>query len=205
MTKVLLIRHGHVEGIEPQRFRGRADLPLTRRGQIQAQAVARRIASEWSATALYTSPMQRCIATGAAIGQACGLEPRTLDDLNDIHYGAWQYKTYEDMKDADPQLFAAWFATPHLVRFPEGDSLQDLLARSADALRFVLEMHADETVVLVAHDSTNRALLLQLVDQPLSAYWRIRQAPCCLNEIELRAGRVAILGINETQHLRGLT
>jgi probable phosphoglycerate mutase len=201
MTKVLLIRHGHVEGIEPQRFRGRADLPLTRRGQIEAQAVARRIASEWSATALYTSPMQRCIATGAAIGQACGLEPRILDDLNDIHYGAWQYKTYEDMKDADPRLFAAWLATPHLVRFPEGDSLQDLLARTADALRYVLEMHADETVVLVAHDSTNRALLLQLVDQPLSAYWRLAQEPCCINEIEIARGQMRILRVNDTAHV----
>jgi hypothetical protein len=28
MTKILLIRHGHVEGIRPPRFRGRADLPL---------------------------------------------------------------------------------------------------------------------------------------------------------------------------------
>jgi probable phosphoglycerate mutase len=201
MTKVLLIRHGHVEGIEPQQFRGRADLPLTRRGQIEAQAVARRIASEWSATALYTSPMQRCIATGAAIGQACGLEPRILDDLNDIHYGAWQYKTYEDMKDADPRLFAAWLATPHLVRFPEGDSLQDLLARTADALRYVLEMHADETVVLVAHDSTNRALLLQLVDQPLSAYWRLAQEPCCINEIEIARGQMRILRVNDTAHV----
>jgi probable phosphoglycerate mutase len=201
MTKVLLIRHGHVEGIEPQRFRGRQDLALTRRGQAEAQAAARRIASEWRPTAIYTSPMQRCIATGAAIGQACGLEPRVLEDLNDIHYGAWQFKSYEEIKDAHPQPFAAWFATPQLVRFPEGESLQDLAARGADALRFVLETHADETVVLVSHDSANRALLLQLLDQPLSAYWRLAQAPCCINEIEIAEGHIRILRVNDTAHL----
>jgi phosphoserine phosphatase len=44
VTKILLIRHGHVEGIEPQRFRGRAELPLTTLGRAEAAAVARRIA-----------------------------------------------------------------------------------------------------------------------------------------------------------------
>jgi hypothetical protein len=29
MTKILLIRHGHVEGIKPERFRGREPLELT--------------------------------------------------------------------------------------------------------------------------------------------------------------------------------
>src|SRR5262249_52155706 len=144
---------------------------------------------------------QRCIATGAAIGQACGPEPRVLDDLNDIDYGAWQFKTYDEIEAAHPQLFAAWFATPHLVRFPDGESLQHLFARSADALRFILETHADGAVVLVAHDSTTRALLLQLLDQPLSAYWRLAQDPCCINEIDMTGGGIRILRINDTAHL----
>jgi phosphoserine phosphatase len=201
MTKIVLVRHGHVEGIEPKRFRGRADLPLTERGHAQAQAVAQRIASLWRPAAIYTSPLQRCIATGAAIGQACSLEPRILDDLNDIDYGAWQFKSYDEIEAAHPELFAAWLATPHLVRFPDGESLQDLVARSADALRFVLETHAADTVVLVAHDSTNRALLLQLLNQPLSAYWRLAQDPCCINEIDIADGNIRILRINDTAHL----
>ena len=40
LAKLLLIRHGHVEGIMPERFRDRADLPLTSRGIAEAQAVA---------------------------------------------------------------------------------------------------------------------------------------------------------------------
>jgi hypothetical protein len=61
------------------------------------------------------------------------------------------------------------------VRFPDGESPQDLAARTADALRLVLARHGNDTIVLVGHDSVNRALLLQLMDLPLSAYWRIRQ------------------------------
>ena len=201
MPKLLLVRHGHVEGIEPKRFRGRADLPLTSRGEAEASAVARRIAAGFRPAAIYTSPLQRCVSTGAAIPQACGLEARVLDDLSDIDYGAWQFKTYEEIKAANPRFFAAWFATPHLVRFPDGESLQDLIARGADALRFVLANHGDETVVLVAHDSLNRALLLQLLDQPLSSYWRLEQDPCCINEIDIAGGHIRVLTVNDTAHL----
>ncbi len=201
MTKILLTRHGHVEGIKPERFRGRAPLDLTERGRADAQAVAKRIAGTWQPRKIYTSPMGRCVATGAAIAKACGIAAEICDDLNDIDYGAWQFKTFDEARSADAKLFAAWFATPHLIRFPHGEALQDLVARAANVLRLVLERHPDDAIVLVGHDSVNRTLLLELLDQPLSAYWRVAQAPCCLNEIDIDAGKVCIRRINETAHL----
>jgi phosphoserine phosphatase len=202
LTKILLTRHGHVEGITPERFRGRQELALIALGRAQAQALARRIASTWKPAHIYTSPLHRCVDTGAAIAHDCGLEAgEARADLNDINYGRWQFKTYEDAKAEDPALFAAWFATPQLVRFPGGESLQDLAARVADALRFVLARDVGDTIVIVGHDSVNRALLLQLLDLPLSAYWRIEQSPCCLNEIAVEGGVVYVRRINETRHL----
>jgi probable phosphoglycerate mutase len=108
------------------------------------------------------------------------------------------------MQASEPELYASWFATPHLVRFPGGDSLQELASRTADALRFVLERHAGQTVVMVGHDSVNRALLLQLADLPLSSYWILTQDPCCINEIDVAANRIQVRSINETSHLDGL-
>jgi broad specificity phosphatase PhoE len=201
MTKILLVRHGHVEGIEPKRFRGRADLLLTRLGRAQAEAVAGHIAVSWRPAVVYTSPLTRCIETGTAIARACELEVQVLAELTDIDYGAWQSRSYDEMEKAEPQRFKSWLTTPHLVRFPAGESLQDLVARSADALRIVLQNHPSDTVVLVSHDSFNRALLLPLLDQPLSAYWRFVQYPCCINECEVIGGAVQILQVNETHHL----
>jgi phosphoserine phosphatase len=201
MTKILLTRHGHIEGIKPERFRGREPLALTALGRKQAAAVAQRIAGAWQPSHIHTSPMGRCIETATTIAKACGVAAKTCDDLNDIDYGAWQFKTYDDAEKQDAALFLAWFATPHLVRFPNGESLQDLAARVANALRMVLARHPDETIVLVSHDSVNRALLIELLDLPLSGYWRLAQDPCCLNEIDITGGKVRIQRINETAHL----
>jgi phosphoserine phosphatase len=205
MTKILLIRHGHVEGIKPDRFRGRQPLDLTELGRAEAQAVARRVAGAWQPSKIYTSPMGRCIETSAAIAKACGAPTEICDDLTDIDYGDWQFKTFEEAQSENLALFAAWFVTPHLIRFPNGESLQDLVARAANALRFVLGRHPEDTIVLVGHDSVNRALLMQLLDQPLSAYWRLAQSPCCLNEIDVIGGKICVQRANETGHLEALS
>jgi phosphoserine phosphatase len=205
MTKILLIRHGHVEGIKPERFRGREPLELTDQGRAEAAAVANRIAGRWQPRGIYTSPLSRCVKTAEAVAEACAVAAQICDDLNDTDYGAWQFKTFHQAKAENPILFAAWFATPHLVRFPEGESLQDVAARTANALRFVLARHNDETIVLVAHDSVNRVLLLQFLGLPLASYWCIEQGPCCVNEIDIENGLGRVLRLNETHHLETIT
>ncbi len=201
MTKILLTRHGHVDGIKPKRFRGRAELPLTALGLKQADLLAKRIARQWKPAAVYTSGMQRCVITGAKIAAACGVASTTLDGLMDLDYGAWQMRVQDEIKAEAPELYLLWHQAPHLMRFPGGESLQELVARTAEGLRWVLQRHAGQDVVLVGHDSVNRALLLQLIDQPLAAYWKLAQDPCTLNEIDITGGRVQVQRINDTSHL----
>jgi phosphoserine phosphatase len=201
MTKILLIRHGQVEGIAPGRFRGRADLALTERGCREAEAVAREVAGRWSPKVIYTSPLQRCVATASEISKACGVNLEIVESLIDVDYGSLQDGSYDDVRTTEPVLFQAWLTTPHLVRFRNGEALQDVIARSAEALRMMLQRHQNETVVAVSHDGVNRALLMQVLDQPLSCYWRLAQDPCCINEIDVCNGRVRVGCINATSHL----
>jgi probable phosphoglycerate mutase len=93
MTRLLLTRHGHVEGIKPARFRGRAELALTETGLAQAEALARRIARQWKPVAIYTSGLQRCMVTGAKIAGATDATASVMDGLMDLDYGGWQMRT----------------------------------------------------------------------------------------------------------------
>jgi len=87
MTKILLIRHGNVEGIKPERFRGPPAARSDRARPHQARAVAQRVRRCLAAERIYTSPMGRCIETGAAIAKACGAPTEVCGDLTDIDYG----------------------------------------------------------------------------------------------------------------------
>jgi phosphoserine phosphatase len=202
VTTILLVRHGHVPGIAPERFRGRTDIELTERGVAEARRTADWIARLWQPTIVYTSPLKRCMDTGTAIAEQCEVSVEILPSLNDIDYGEWLWRTHDAIAEECPELYRRWRKSPHLMRIPRGESLQELVARAADALRLAIEKHPTETIVMVGHDSVNRALLLQLLDQPLSAYWKLSQEPCAINVISMASDRVVAVRMNETKHLR---
>ena len=202
MSTIILVRHGHVAGIDPPCFRGRADLALTERGQDEARRVAKRIADVWSPVMIYTSPRRRCVDTGRAIADACNIRSQILTDVDDLDYGTWQGRTWDEARGEDPALLEAWFDTPDQVGFPGGESLQDVAARVARALRVLYARHIHETIVLVSHDGVNRVILALILNTPLSSYWRLIQEPCCINEIEHDCHGARVRHINDTAHLR---
>jgi len=205
MTKLLLVRHGHVEGISPERFRGRAELKLTVAGRREAEMTAARIAASWRPAVIYTSPMSRCVDTGAAIGKPFGLAPAPMPGLNDIDYGEWQGWTAAEVRTRWPDALDTWYRHPDWAAIPGGESLQEVLARTVAALREVVRRHPDDTVVLVAHDSVNRVLLLHALELPLSRYWQFKQSPCAINEIDFGEDGFVIHSVNQTDHLRETT
>ena len=204
MVRIILARHGHVDWLAPERFRGRAELPLSDLGRRQAQAVARYIAATWKPDAVCTSPLGRCRETGAEIAAPFRLELRPVDGLADIDYGEWQGLTRDEAQERWPDETELWFRTPHIAAIPGGETLAALLSRTSAALRDILWRHPDQTVVLVGHDSVNRVLLLFALEAPLSRYWHLRQEPCAVNELFFDNDSFIIGSINQTQHLSGL-
>src|SRR5260370_32738716 len=134
MTKIILVRHGHVEGISPERFRGRADLALTTEGRRQADATARRIHAVWAPAAVYTSPLSRSRATGEAIGKPFGLSPSVVDGLVDIDYGQWQGLTPGEIRGRWPVLLDPRHQAPDWALIPGGSTLRGLFARRVSAV-----------------------------------------------------------------------
>jgi hypothetical protein len=45
-------------------------------------------------------------------------------------------------------------------------------------------------------------MLRQVLDQPLSAYWKLAQDPCAINEILIVDENVKLESLNQTTHLR---
>src|SRR5439155_919366 len=191
-----------VEGISPDRFRGRVDLTLTAAGRRQAEATAHRIHATWRPAAVFTSPLSRSRATAEAIAAPFGLSPRLLDGLIDIDYGQWQGLTLDEVRAHWPELLETWHRAPDWAAIPGGETLQDVLVRALSALRDVVDRHPRETVVLVAHDSVNRVILLHALGLALSRYWRLGQHPCAINEIDFSGDDCAVLSMNETGHLK---
>ena len=199
-ARVLLVRHGHVDWIRPERFRGRAPLALSPLGRRQAAATAARITTTFKPAAIFTSPLERCLDTARAIGAACRVAAQPLEAVNDIDYGPWQGMTHDEVRSRWPEQLEVWLKAPQLAT-PGGESLAAVHARVAAAIADIAAHHRDRTVVVVTHDSVIRVLLLLALDLPLSRYWRFAPLPCSITDMTLTAGEFSVRSFNETWHL----
>ena len=200
-TRVLLIRHGDVEGLAPARFRGRRDVPLSALGEHHVEAASRRVARDWRIEALYASPLQRCLATAARIAAATGVEARPLEGLVDIDYGDWTWRTHEEVAREQPEAWKVWHETPDEMRFPGGESLADMAERATDALRTVSEAAPNGCIALVTHDAVVRALVIQSMGLSLRLYHRLTVAPASISELDLVHAGPGVVRLSDTGHI----
>ena len=140
MLRIILVRHGQTEWNKDAHFRGRIDIKLNPTGITQAQSVADQLAS-LQISAVYASPLKRAIETAAPIAAAQKLEVIPFAGLLDIDYGQWGGRQFGEVAEQWPGLYRQWDTTPHLVRIPGGESLDDVLQRVRNGLEKILQDH----------------------------------------------------------------
>jgi probable phosphoglycerate mutase len=198
MTSILLVRHGHVAGIIPKRFRGRMDLPLSEEGQEQARSAAEFLAMRYQPQAVYSSPLQRCRDSAQALTSRLGMAaPTAVEGLTDTDYGQWQGRLATEVQQQDPARYARWREAPGAVTFPGGESLDGVAARAITALDELAERNVGNTIVVYSHDSVIRTVLLSAVSASLAAYHRLEIDPCSLSEIRYGVAGTEVVRINE--------
>jgi len=203
LSRIILLRHGQTEWNRVERFRGRADLALDEVGLAQAEAAASYIAG-WGAVALYSSPLRRAMMTAQALARRLTLPITPLEGLIDIDYGLWQGLSPEEAAERDPERYRQWLEAPHRMRFPQGESLDEVRSRALAALDEVLAHPHDQTAVMVSHKVVCKVLLCAVLGLDNSHFWQVEQDVCALNLIEARDRVPAVALLNDTCHLKTL-
>jgi broad specificity phosphatase PhoE len=152
--RAILIRHAETEG-NKTRYVGREDLPLNETGMRQANALANVLRDE-KIGAIFSSPLQRAIATAHPLALQRGLQITRHPGLTEIDYGKLQGNT----KGEKPfNLRRKYFDTP----MPGGESLRDVWSRlqaAADDIQLAWSDHA--SIAIVGHYWSNRLLACML-------------------------------------------
>jgi broad specificity phosphatase PhoE len=181
-TQVLLARHGDTTASKDGRFSGAIDVPLSKDGRIHASELAVRLARH-PLDAIYASSMQRAHDTAGFTAKVHGMEVVPIPELREMNHGTWDGKTRDevlaqygrgqiDEYDRDPYHF-----------HPEnGESGEDVLNRAAPALSQLVRKHDGQTILVVAHKTTNRLLICKFVGlDPQQYREKLAQRPACLN------------------------
>lgn len=203
-TTLLLVRHGQTAWNKDLHFRGRADLPLDDTGLNQAEAVARRLVTEFQPVALLSSPLQRARQTAEAIAQATQLDLRAEETLVDLDYGQFSGLSPTEAEARFLELYRAWLNVPHTVRFPAGESLDDVRARLADLLNCVTNLYPNEQVILVTHQVVCQVLLCHLMGIHNGYFSHFQVDPASLTICRVDRSRGTLVSLNDTCHLQAL-
>lgn len=201
MTKIIVVRHGQTKWNIGQIFRGRADVPLNETGRFQAKSLAKALKS-WEIVAIYSSPLLRAKETAEAIAKEKNLKVKISDSLLDISYGDWQGVSHDEVAKKWPKLYQLWQEKPDKVKFPKGESLNDVRKRVEDFLKKVVSEHKDKIVAAVSHRVAIKVLLCAALNLDNSYFWRFIQNTASFSILDYENKIFSLSCLNETCHLK---
>ncbi|MFI7608967.1 bifunctional RNase H/acid phosphatase [Micromonospora sp. NPDC049366] len=202
-TRLILVRHGETEYTEQGRYSGRGDVALSARGREQVKATASRVAAlAPGAAAVVSSPLSRCTRTAEAISAALGGVPvRRDENLIECDFGAWEGRTFAEVREGWPGELDAWLASTRVAP-PDGESFAEVAERASRAVAALREAYARETVVVVSHVSPIKLVLRDALAADDAFLHRLYLDAAGISVVDLWPdGGVAVRSVNETAHL----
>ncbi|MBN1629330.1 MAG: histidine phosphatase family protein, partial [Thermoleophilia bacterium] len=149
--RVYLIRHGETQGTAEGRLMGATDQPLSARGTSQvlrlAELLPAGLLAPGAAIWCVASPLQRAQQTAEGVVGRAGLAVSTDADLREMHFGAWEGLTSEEIEVRFPREQARWASPSDQTAFPDGESLGEFRERVARVQRRILERPEDAVMV----------------------------------------------------------
>ncbi len=206
MTLILLIRHGEND-VMHRRLAGRLPgVHLNDNGRKQAQSLAKAL-EHAPIEAVYSSPLERALETAQPLADARGLPIQIRPALSEVDYGDWQGRTYKQLRRA--KLWKMVQDDPVRVRFPNGETLQEVQLRVVQELENLAHQHtrpseedkplpAEAVIAAVAHGDIIRLALAHYLNMALHDFHRLTIFPASLSVIRIQPKeRPLIIHVNQ--------
>jgi broad specificity phosphatase PhoE len=199
LVRLLLVRHAESAGNAAGIIQGRADFPLSPRGERQASLLAGYLAKHVSFGSLYASPLSRADATAKAIAALTGVPVRPLAAAMEYDYGEANGMAYR----LALETYGDGRGSAALLRIPGEEGRERFHERVCTGLWALEDEHSDETVVVVSHIGPIAAFCSAALGLPDGSRAPIAIHNASITTIDVRERRASFHGINDTCHLAG--
>lgn len=213
-TRVILIRHGRSSFNQLQLYQGSSDASLlTEQGCQTAQQVGQFLAGE-SIDAIYTSPLQRAQQTANILLQSLSPCPPSLNihySLREIEMGNWEGRSFQEVQQTEAVAYQCWKQRPHEFRLEQPQAAHgavssgtaavatrthyypvlDLYDRAQHFWQEILPRHRGQTIAIVSHGGTNRALISTAIGLAPAKFHSLQQSNCGLSVLQFSGSKVA--------------
>jgi broad specificity phosphatase PhoE len=187
--RLVVLRHGETGHNAAGIWQGQLDVPLSDVGVAQADAAGPAVAA-LSPSRIVTSDLSRARRTAESVGRATRIRVEVDARFREIHAGAWQGLTAQEVAQGWPELRAAALRGEDVRRGDDGETMGDVLARVGEALDELLsDLPAGECAVVSTHGAAARAVASWVLDLDLAVAWRLLGGLGNCHWGELREGR----------------
>ncbi|WP_210640047.1 alpha-ribazole phosphatase family protein [Pseudomonas sp. Tri1] len=180
-----LLRHGETElggGL-----RGSLDDALTAKGWEQMHAAVEQ-GGPWDR--LVSSPLQRCARFAEQLGARLGLPLHLDDDLQELHFGAWEGHSAAALMDTDADALGRFWADPYSFTPPDGEPVLAFSNRVLAAVERLHAAYAGQRVLLISHGGVMRLLLARARGLPREQLLNVEVAHGALFSLQVSSDAV---------------
>jgi broad specificity phosphatase PhoE len=111
---------------------------------------------------------------------------------------------WQTIRALDAEGFQRFHANPAEFGYPGGESLHDVHKRVTPAINELLEIHAGESILVVAHHVVNRAYLAGLLGLALDQANQVTLDNCGISVVVRDGAGTTVNTLNAAFHLQGV-
>jgi len=211
--RLLLVRHGETNWNRDGRFQGQIDIPLNENGHKQAAQAGEFLKSIKIDAAVSSSMLRPKETAEGILKHHPEVTLQTTEDLWEISHGEWEGKLESEIEAGYPGELAEWQSKPEAVQMPGGENLDDVFRRAKKGWGDIVAAYSDadgsgapKTVLVVAHDAINKAILCQVLGLGPDKFWQFKQGNGAVSVIDYMDGPGSVVMLNAaniTTHLSG--
>ena len=196
MTTLFLIRHGLTAQTGKTLYGQATGVALDHRGEAQARQLVERFDGV-RLTALYSSPLERCVQTVEPLATAQRLTLIQRPGLIEMDAGSWTGKPLARLRRT--KRWTEVQRSPSTFRFPDGgEGFADALARATADVEAIARRHRRGRVAVATHGDIVRILINHFLGAPLDAFQRIVIDTASVSVVSLGArGRTHVHLVND--------
>ena len=157
-TELILIRHGETEWNSQLRMQGHSNSNLSPAGLLQIGALGQWMKNV-SFDHIYSSDSLRARQTAEAIIKYSGHTLNLDQRLREKNLGIFEGLTTEEAREHNPEIFRLFKTEGSQYVIDEGESTQQLLDRTLEAIEVIRQRHHQKRVLVVTHGGVVRVLM----------------------------------------------
>jgi probable phosphoglycerate mutase len=198
---VYIVRHGETAFNKEGRMQGRTiDAALNETGLAQAAATAAYFEG-LDIDFVGASSRLRALQTANAIAKPHQLPVYQTPDIDEMHFGVLEGKTYGEAEAELVRLRNLWRKGDVHIGPEKGESPREVFTRADNAIRNWLQTVHFQQGVIVVHGRLIRILLSEWLDLGLSRMEQIEHANAAINILRFHENTFDAVALNITEHL----